>query len=51
MVWTLKPKTLQQEANVEIQTPDGQQILVGSVPDEVLLYSEGFNNWSMRARA
>lgn len=51
MVWTLKSKTLQQEANVEIQTPDGQQILVGSIPDEVLLYSEGFNNWSIKEKS
>ena len=38
---------IEQESPVgEIQTPDGQQILVGENEDKVLVYDEGYNNWS-----
>jgi len=50
MPWSLKTKIQQQEDDQEIVTPDGHQILVGVSDDQVLLYREGYNNWSLKAR-
>ncbi len=50
MAWNIKSKIAQQERDEEIQTPDGQQILVGENEDEVLVYDEGFNNWGQEGK-
>ncbi len=44
--WAQSSKVINEVANSEILTPDGQQILVGSSEDEVLIYAEGYDNWS-----
>lgn len=49
MPWSQSTKILQQQNDEEIQTPDGQQILVGASEDEVLVTVEGFNNWENRS--
>jgi hypothetical protein len=48
--WDLKPKTAQQEPDTELQTPDGQEILVGASVDQILIVAAGFNNWEMKAK-
>ncbi len=47
---TLKTKVAQQGDSLEIQTPDGHQILVGESEDQVLVYQDGFNNWSLKTK-
>lgn len=50
MTWETKDKTDQQVDDGEILTPDGQQILVGSSEDEVLVYYAGYDNWSLTGK-
>lgn len=50
MSWTNKSKTRQQEDDGKILTPDGYDIVVGENEDEVLIYSEGFNNWGQGSK-
>ena len=50
MSWTLKTKIEQQEDDLEIVTPDNHQILVGASEDQILLYQDGYSNWSLKAR-
>ena len=50
MTWTLPAKIPQQGDDEEILTPDLEQILVGSPEDQVLLYQEEFNNWTLPAK-
>lgn len=47
-VWKIKSKIIEQLDDVPILLPDGQQILVGSQGQDVLLYTEGFNNWKIK---
>lgn len=50
MSWSTKTKIAQGGNDEEIQTPDGQQILVGSSEDEVLLYQEAYTNWDLKSK-
>jgi hypothetical protein len=50
MSWNTKTKIVQQSEDVEIRTPDGQQILVGAAEDQVLLSQEAFNNWTNKTK-
>lgn len=50
MAWSEKEKVPQQGDDEPILTPDGEQILVGSSEDQVLLYQEEFNNWSLKTK-
>jgi len=49
MSWTIKTKIQQEGDDEEIRTPDGQQIMVGSAEDQVLLYQIAFNNWGLKS--
>ena len=49
--WQNKSKIEQSGDNQEIQTPDGQQILVGALEDQVLVYYAPFNNWNLKTKA
>lgn len=46
MSFTNKTKVINEEVDLEITTPDGQQILVGADEDEVLIYYDGIDNFS-----
>ncbi len=46
MAWTIKTKTIQQENDLYILTPDNQNILVGSAEDQDLIYKTAYNNWN-----
>ena len=46
----LHDKIPQQGDDEPILTPDSQTILVGSVPDDILLYQREFNNWDLKAK-
>lgn len=48
--WKLKIKIPQFEAENDILTPDGQQILVGSSLNQVLVLGVGFNNWHLKEK-
>jgi hypothetical protein len=48
MSWTVKTKVQQFGGDEEIRTPDGLQILVGALEDQVLLYQRIFNNWGLK---
>ena len=50
MTWINKTRIEQQGNDEEILTPDGQQILVGALEDQVLLYQLAFNNWGLKAK-
>jgi hypothetical protein len=50
MPWQIKTKIIQQQADEEAQTPDGQDILVGASQDKTLITEEGFNNWKKGPR-
>ena len=47
-VSTLETKIPQQGGELEILTPDYQQVLVGVAEDQVLIYDAGFNNWDLK---
>lgn len=50
MSWKKKAKIASQGNEEDIFTPDGIQILVGSSEDQVLIYQEAFNDWTLKAK-
>lgn len=50
MAWRTKNRVQQDGGDEEIRTPDNQQILVGAVEDQVLLYQVAFENWGLKTR-
>lgn len=50
MAWQLKTKIETQGDEEDIFTPDGVQILVGSSQDQVLIYQEAFNDWTLKTK-
>ncbi len=50
MSWTNKTKISLAGDDEELLTPDGQQILVGSSEDQVLLYQEAFDGWDLKTK-
>lgn len=50
MTWSTKAKVEQSGDEEDILTPDGQQILLGSLEDQVLIYQEGFSNWDLKSK-
>lgn len=49
-VSVLETKIPQSGPDLEILTPDYQQILVCDPEDEVLIYSAAFNNWDLKVK-
>lgn len=49
-VSVLKTKIPQQGEDLEILTPDYQQILVGASEDQVLIYFSAFINWVLKVK-
>ena len=50
MPWSPKTKILNGGNDEEIQTPAGEQILVGSPEDEVLLYQRAYTDWDLKTK-
>jgi len=50
MSWKIKTKIPQEGKDEEIQTPIGEQILLGPTGTDVYLYAEGFSNWDLKAK-
>ena len=50
MSWENKTKIQQEGKDEEIQTPAGEQILLGPTETDVYLYAEEFNNWSLKTK-
>ena len=48
--WAGKTKIAQEGKDEEIQTPIGEQILLGPTETDVYLYAEGFSNWDLKAK-
>ena len=46
----LETKIPQSGLDLEILTPDYQQILVCDPQDEVLIYQAAFNNWDLKVK-
>ena len=51
MPWLIKTKVEQSGDDEKILTPDGIEILVGAVEDQVLLYQRLFTNWDLKTRS
>jgi len=50
MAWSTKTKIPQTFDIGYIVTPDGNNILVGSSEDEILIYREAGNNWGLKSK-
>lgn len=48
MAWLIKTKVQQSGNDEKILTPDGLDILVGALEDQVLLYQRLFSNWGIK---
>lgn len=50
MSWLIKTKVQQSGNDEKILTPDGIEILVGALEDQVLLYQRLFSNWGVKSK-
>lgn len=50
MSWLTKTKVQQSGNDEKILTPDGIEILVGALEDQVLLYQRLFSNWGVKSK-
>jgi hypothetical protein len=48
MSWSNKTKIPQGGKDEEIQTPTGEQILLGPTETDVYLYVAGYTNWDLK---